>query len=399
MLRINSISINGINGIEKLGLSFNDGFNLICGNNGIGKTTILDCIASSFNRNSGEVRKNVKFKGEAHWTIEGDMDDNSFISHTSRVEKSFKEKFNLEEQLDTNGRIRYHNAIRTKDIVNFSIARTTNRRSKVAPSFSSHIQYWMYKNDDSILSSVKRAENSRIAKECFSRLNPVTQFSKVVLRYEGGEDDKLSPPERIRKRNSADIYVNTPTGEIPFDFLSSGYRACLTILLGIISQTEVTSGYKSVQLFDGVILIDELDLHLHPAWQAKLIEILRWLIPNAQIIATTHSPHIIQVAKQEEVIALAYQKPEVNEISQKSVGEYGLQGWTIEEILQDIMGMEDVHSQKFKEILDDFSKALTNLETQKAEDYYKIIDSMLHPENHLRKLLKLQMAPLEKIKK
>ncbi|MET3407813.1 AAA family ATPase [Priestia megaterium] len=391
MLRINQISINGINGIEKLDLSFNDGFNFICGNNGIGKTTILDCIASSFNRDCGEVRKNVQSL-ESNWSITAKVDDYSLFDEYSR----FRETFNIDERLIEGSRIKYPNAIRSKDIVNFSITRSTTRTRFNAGPLSSRIQYWMYNNNTSHSSS-KRAENFDIARNCFSMLNPVTQFSKVVLRDISHEEEKRYG--RIRRTNSADIYVKTPTGEIPFDFLSSGYRACLTILLGIISQTEVTSANNHVQLFDGVILIDELDLHLHPAWQAKLIEILRWLVPRAQIIATTHSPHIIQVAKQNEIIALSYLKRDENEIiSQRPIGQHGLQGWTVEEILQDIMGMEDVHSQKFKEILDAFSKALSSLETDKAEYLYKIIDSMLHPDNHLRKLLKLQMSSLEKVK-
>ncbi|MEH7175894.1 AAA family ATPase [Priestia megaterium] len=390
MLRINHISINGINGIEKLDLSFNDGFNFICGNNGIGKTTILDCIASSFNRDCGEVRKNVQSL-ESNWSITAKVDDYSLFDEYSR----YRETFNIDDRLIEGSRIKYPNAIKSKDIVNFSITRSTTRTRFNAGPLSSRIQYWMYNNNTS-QSSSKRAENFDIARNCFSRLNPVTQFSRVALRDINLEGEKRPA---YRRANSADIYVKTPTGEIPFDFLSSGYRACLTILLGIISQTEVTSADNHVQLFDGVILIDELDLHLHPAWQAKLIEILRWLVPKAQIIATTHSPHIIQVAKQNEIIALSYLKQEGNEIiNRRPIGEYGLQGWTVEEILQDIMGMEDIHSQNFKEILNTFSRAVSNLQTDKAEYYYEIIDNMLHPDNHLRKLLKLQMSSLEKVK-
>jgi predicted ATP-binding protein involved in virulence len=55
----------------------------------------------------------------------------------------------------------------------------------------------------------------------------------------------------------------------------------------------------------GVILIDELDLHLHPKWQRRIIEDLRRVFPNVQFICTTHSPFLIQsLRSSEELIML-----------------------------------------------------------------------------------------------
>lgn len=56
--------------------------------------------------------------------------------------------------------------------------------------------------------------------------------------------------------------------------------------------------------FDGIIMIDEIDIHLHPQWQAKIVNVLKETFPNAQIIATTHSPSVLQTAKAEEIIPL-----------------------------------------------------------------------------------------------
>ena len=43
----------------------------------------------------------------------------------------------------------------------------------------------------------------------------------------------------------------------------------------------------------GIILIDEIDLHMHPAWQRRILSVLRTLFPNVQFIITTHSPQIL----------------------------------------------------------------------------------------------------------
>ena len=76
MLRINSIDINGIGPIFKLHLDFNPHFNIICGSNGIGKTTILECLAESFCGNEFTLRKNSLLVS-GNWTVKVSADPNN----------------------------------------------------------------------------------------------------------------------------------------------------------------------------------------------------------------------------------------------------------------------------------------------------------------------------------
>lgn len=61
----------------------------------------------------------------------------------------------------------------------------------------------------------------------------------------------------------------------------------------------------------GLLLIDEIDLHLHPRWQRQLHEFLTSKLPNFQIIATTHSPLTAQQANENELYALRREKKKV----------------------------------------------------------------------------------------
>jgi predicted ATP-binding protein involved in virulence len=54
----------------------------------------------------------------------------------------------------------------------------------------------------------------------------------------------------------------------------------------------------------GIVLIDEIDLHLHPRWQRHVMDDLRRLFPEVQFIATTHSPFIVQTAREGELLSL-----------------------------------------------------------------------------------------------
>ncbi|MDD0821024.1 AAA family ATPase [Bacillus cereus] len=379
MLKVEGIFIHGINGIFELGIKLNPGFNFISGENGIGKTTILECIASSFNRNTRNLRKNV-LSNRGFWETHGFNDGEHFVRDFEIAEIEMQEK---------RGMPKFRNSIRSKEMVNFSVNR--NIPNGFYGSQLDSIQSWFFRNyyNEQRISE-KRYSNLMIAQKCFKKLDSKIRFSRIEKRDIQNKDDS-----RMQKfRESADIYIETPSGEIPLNYLSSGYKSCLNILLGLIRQTEVTHAYKDVHTYDGVILIDELDLHLHPEWQAKLIEILRWLVPNAQVIAATHSPHIIQAAYPNEVIPLKFENG-LATVNQKVYSkEYGFQGWSIEEILQDVMGLKNTHSDLHYQLLREFNEALNNLDIRKANYYYDKIDKLLHPDNHLRKIFKIQLSSL-----
>jgi len=191
--------------------------------------------------------------------------------------------------------------------------------------------------------------------------------------------------------------VETPSGDIYFEYLSSGYKTCIYIVLGIIKEIEYRFKDPCIEAdkFDGVILIDEIDLHLHPTWQAKLIKSLKIVFPMAQIIATTHSPSILQCLEKDEIIALDIDGE--HNVYQKDLqlGEYGLQGWTLEEILTDVMGMPSTTSDLYEKTIEAFDKAMEEEDIQGIKENYAQLDKMLHPKSTLRKLLKIQMAGME----
>lgn len=69
-MKIKDLTIKGVGGIKNLQLNFNDGFNVICGANGVGKTTILNTIADSFTNTYGLVKKIRLFKrGSIHYIM------------------------------------------------------------------------------------------------------------------------------------------------------------------------------------------------------------------------------------------------------------------------------------------------------------------------------------------
>lgn len=94
----------------------------------------------------------------------------------------------------------------------------------------------------------------------------------------------------------------------PFSLLSDGQRCVLALVADIAQKAARLNphlGEQVLKLTEGVVLIDELDLHLHPKWQRHVIEDLRTTFPKLQFICTTHSPFLIQsLRSSEELIML-----------------------------------------------------------------------------------------------
>lgn len=95
-------------------------------------------------------------------------------------------------------------------------------------------------------------------------------------------------------------------GWLPFGALSDGQRN----MVAMIGDLAYKAAQLNPQLDDvlggteGVVLIDEVDLHLHPRWQRHILEDLRGTFPAIQFVVTTHSPFIVQSAREGELITL-----------------------------------------------------------------------------------------------
>ncbi|MBS0176866.1 MAG: AAA family ATPase [Nitrospira sp.] len=94
---------------------------------------------------------------------------------------------------------------------------------------------------------------------------------------------------------------------IPFEHLSDGQRTMLALFCDIARRAILLNPHletNAARAAAGIVLIDELDLHLHPRWQRRVVHDLRRAFPNIQFICTTHSPQIIGEVPPEQIIVL-----------------------------------------------------------------------------------------------
>jgi predicted ATP-binding protein involved in virulence len=106
-------------------------------------------------------------------------------------------------------------------------------------------------------------------------------------------------------KSIGDLIFKTPDGKVPLSHLSDGYQNVAAWLGDLLYRvTEIFQDYKNPLHARGLLLIDEIDSHLHPGWQRELRGFLEKKLPNLQIIATTHSPLTLHQFSQEECFIL-----------------------------------------------------------------------------------------------
>lgn len=191
------------------------------------------------------------------------------------------------------------------------------------------------------------------------------------------------------------VEIETDYGWVKLRELGYGYQVTLAWVVDLAKKMFERYPKSENPLHEpAIVLVDEIDLHLHPEWQRKIISFLKSQFPRTQFIVTTHSPLIVQSA---EDINLVLLKKEDNHvvIEQPKLKTY--RGWTVEEILSDLMGLDGkTLSDDYLKFMQQFDEALDEDNYKKAKNAYDELDKILHPTSRQRKLLNIQMTPLRR---
>ena len=141
----------------------------------------------------------------------------------------------------------------------------------------------------------------------------------------------------------------TIDGLVPLNTLSQGTQSIIQWLAHlVISYAEYYDNAADFADMPGILIIDEIDAHLHPSWQRQIIPALISHFPKLQIFCSTHSPLMVAGLKAKQVQLL--QRNENNRVI-VSRNEENIFGWTVDEILRHFLGISDPTDIKAEERL------------------------------------------------
>jgi len=329
-IRIKNISIKNIKGFSDISINFNtkNQTNLILGINGRGKTTILQLIAVVLQQLDSKVLSKKWNQIVKKGKTEG------FFSLQFENHNELELKINVTENDDivfVSGMDTYQ---KIKDDLLILAYGSYRRTSERYDNEKDNYQCVSSLFGDNYLKNIKTPGVANYLKNNFNYIKDL--INKIFKTAE------IESQVLLDSFDDYSFYFTTPTNKadkISFDALAEGYKAVFVWLIDMIIRI-VERGYTifSTEKINGIIMIDEIDLHLHPAWQRTFMPTLNSIFPNIQFIITSHSPFVIQSLSISDVIMLILYR---NEIKTKKIEKDGkFNTYKIDEIIEKILSAE-----------------------------------------------------------
>jgi hypothetical protein len=344
---LNRVTLENIGPFDSLLLELDQDWNILLGDNGVGKSSILKAIALGIAGEDAQLYADRLIKsGQTHATIA--LETNNGKPYVTEILKTTSGPAQV---ISRGGRLLEGEGWLT---LGFPPLRSMGWEQLRGPQLEegkrrpipddvlplvmgepdprcNRLKQWILNLD---YRSAKVAGKSD--KESARFQNMMDQFFEVVGRLVEGVKVEFRQVDADRGR----ILILTEDGEVPIEAMSQG-TISLIGWVGVLLQRmyEVFEDVDNVREQYALVLIDEIDAHMHPGWQQKLVRHLKELFPKVQFIATTHSPLVTLTSEPGETLLVQRAGPERNQIVvQRS--DLDVRRWRADQVLTTLFGLE-----------------------------------------------------------
>jgi len=348
LLKINTLYLDNYRAFEDFTISFDEQLTVLVATNGKGKTAILDAIAVAFGTfvNATGLAKGVVFhrddvrRFKARDTQSNEMEEkypltlkaDGFIDgNSTQWQREFKRPNGATTTKDTKPLINYATEIRDHVTKNQNITlplvsyygtgrlwaqkRATENKKKSETSrlsayidcldafssykaFASWYEYICKSELEMKIEAIEKESKNLLHNE-FEDIRKALQeaVNEVIYNNSGWKDIVY------RQKAKAIIMDHTEHGELSVTQLSDGIRSMIGLVADIAYRTIKLNPHlqNAPKETSGIILIDEIDMHLHPKWQQTVLTDMMKAFPLMQFVVTTHSPQVLSTVKKEQI--------------------------------------------------------------------------------------------------
>lgn len=372
-MKISSVRIENYRGIESLELALDPRMTVLYGPNGAGKTSVLEALGLAFSPPGHAPGRAVKLDrrqgtfADPSVSLSGDEEPN-----LTRVEGSVV--------LNYWGRIETPSVLVPDDPPAISalppfvfydidrnvVAGLTGREVRTEPDYS-RLFDWLY---------VKEYEELRLQRDD----NPTTQLvdlsavrSAICAMLPGVDRPRVAmsnPPHLVVSRDE-----NGAVQDLAFEQLSDGYQGVLALAgdiarrLAELDPVRAPPNPLDREIF---VMIDEVELHLHPEWQQRILTDLMRTFAGAQFVVSTHSPQVLTTVHSKHIVELAVEEGRVV-AGRPAAPTYGAEAGAV---LAGVMGVEKRPPNEFSEGLRRYMRLVgeDQGETQEARELRDRLD-------------------------
>lgn len=412
-MKLSHITLKNFRRYEAARFHFHEQFTVLIGNNGRGKTTVLDALAMMLN---------TYFQGSSLTTGGGTISkDDARLIYTEKQGQVFRERqsdVSLNAAAIVSGSpVSWQRDIgdrggKAKDLVKLG----AQARSHITQGGSVDLPLLLYYGAGRLWTLHDNIETEKPSSQldayryCLDPKSDQKSFEKWFKKLAYTELQKSSkiPANQVVKNavltcipGAIDFYHDTDYDELtiqlekeglmPFNSLSDGYRNMVGMVADIAhraARLNPQMGERAGAQTAGVVLIDEIDLHLHPKWQRRVVMDLKKAFPKIQFIASTHSPFILQSLLPGEVIDLD-RALEMKEMESLPLGvaapapDAAFSNRSIEDIVEGVMAVPlPQRGQRYQEMFN------------AAKAYFALLKQPIAPEDNAKQTLKDKLDKL-----
>lgn len=342
--------------LSKDGIPFQ--WTVILGDNGTGKTTLLQCLGAildplkitDFNRNSSNILPFVSYEFCYGSKISSKTKDKSYTISPELRPRRNGISIAINSGSDFSQNIICYGYGASRHIE--SNSSDNYDKSNIASLFSDratliNAEEWLLQAD------YIASKPSDIQNKAKIRFEKIKNILKNILP--DVEDIEITTPLTVTDKPK--VKFKTSFGLVSLNNLSLGYKTIVIWMVDLASKLFDRYPDSENPIEEpAIVLIDELDLHLHPKWQREIIELVTSHFKNTQFIVTAHSPLIVQSASNANIILLRKEGDHI--VIENNVEN--IRGWRVDQILvSDLFNIESSRPSEYDELLKERKKILT----------------------------------------
>jgi predicted ATP-binding protein involved in virulence len=324
--RIKSLEVAHIGAFEKLQIEFKEKIepnkaeiHIFTGKNGTGKTTLLEMLVEPLNQYFNNLNTKVHFKDiketklSVNYTIEEIQNAQIVMQHIENAMANFVINSNKIDFHFNPHSLIYKEFILKKDSLNsfvsfdfaffaYSGYRRINHvklgaiQELTENPFDGCLDFNNSLNPQLLLQWLANTITKKALAFSKNDLEAVTKYADTIHRIENAVSEITGQKiEFDLLDNPLSVGITVDGLKLNFNLLPDGMKSIVSWIADLLMRMDRIPWSSNINVFDRnfILFLDEIEVHLHPEWQRKILPVVQKLFTNAQIFISTHSPFVV----------------------------------------------------------------------------------------------------------